>query len=107
MSAQAVVDLPIGDLHAEHLGHSVKVNAGGAFCEGVLLAAKHAVRRDGSSETTLDIQERSGTTMSASWRSSTLCALDLSDPTVREELPDIRISDRAFSHRPKTTTSRS
>jgi hypothetical protein len=91
-ASPAAIALPIGHLSAGDLGRVIRVSVSGGVLEGVLTSTAHALRRDGMPETTLLVQQQSGSIMSASWSSSTPCQLMVTDTTAADPLPDLPIT---------------
>jgi hypothetical protein len=88
---RSVVKLPVGHLHFDDLGRTVKLSQNGSHLEGSLVSATHSLRRDGSPETILEVRGTKGP-MSSAWPSNTICELVLAEPVADEGTPDVPMS---------------
>ena len=96
-SVDPSIKLPIGHLHFDDLGRTVRIGALGGHVEGMLTSATHRLRRDGSPETTLEVRTARGS-MSSTYPSPTICILVLTEQAVCENLSDVTTSPELLLH---------
>jgi hypothetical protein len=95
-SIDPTIKLPIGHLHFDDLGRTVRIGALGGQ-EGILTSATHGLRRDGSPETTLEVRTAKGS-MSSTYPSPTICILVLTEQAACEKLSDVPTSPELVLH---------